>query len=57
MAQQPSAEQGPSPSAAFAAVCDGLEAAADVADHGEVMEILDEVLEFVRGGLEAMRAR
>jgi AcrR family transcriptional regulator len=40
--------------AALAAVRDRLEAAAG---HGEVMEILDEVLEFVRGGLEAMRAR
>ena len=43
--------------AAFAALPDRLEAAAGVSDHGEVMEILDEVLEFVRGGLEAMRAR
>jgi hypothetical protein len=43
--------------AALAAVHDRLEAAAGVPDHGEVMEILDEVLEFVRGGLEAMRAR
>jgi len=43
--------------AAFAAVRDRLEAAADMPDHSEVMEILDEVLEFMRGGLEAMRAR
>jgi AcrR family transcriptional regulator len=43
--------------AAFATVRDRLQAAAGVQDHGEVMEILDEVLEFVRGGLEAMRAR
>jgi len=43
--------------AAFAAVRDRLEAASEMQDHGEVMEILDEVLEFVRGGLEAMRAR
>ena len=40
--------------AALAAVRDRLEAAAG---HDEVMEILDEVLEFVRGGLEATRAR
>jgi AcrR family transcriptional regulator len=43
--------------AALAAVRDRLAAAAGVPDHGEVMEILEEVLEFVRGGLEAMRAR
>ena len=43
--------------AAFATVRDRLEAATEMQDHGEVMEILDEVLEFVRGGLEAMRAR
>jgi len=43
--------------AAFAAVRDRLEAAADMPEHSEVMEILDEVLEFMQGGLEAMRAR
>jgi AcrR family transcriptional regulator len=42
--------------AAFAAVRERLEAATDTHDHGEVMEILDEVLEFMRGGLEAIRA-
>jgi hypothetical protein len=43
--------------AAFAAVRDRLEAAAELPEHSEVMEILDEVLEFMRGGLDAMRAR
>jgi AcrR family transcriptional regulator len=43
--------------AAFAAMRDRLEAAADMPEHSEVMEILDEVLEFMQGGLEAMRAR
>lgn len=43
--------------AAFAAVRDRLQAAVDTTDHGEATEIVDEVLEFVRGGLEAMRAR
>jgi len=42
--------------AAFAAVRERLQAAA-IADHGEAMEIIDEVLEFVRGGLDAMRTR
>jgi AcrR family transcriptional regulator len=43
--------------AAFATLRDRLEAAADIQDHGEITQILDEVLEFVQGGLEAMRAR
>jgi AcrR family transcriptional regulator len=43
--------------AAFAAVRDRLEVAAELPEHSEVMEILDEVLEFMRGGLDAMRAR
>jgi AcrR family transcriptional regulator len=43
--------------AAFAAVRDRLEEAVDTPDHEGVMEILDEVLEFMRGGLDAMRAR
>jgi hypothetical protein len=43
--------------AAFATLRDRLEAAADTQDHGEITKILDEVLEFVQGGLEAMRAR
>jgi AcrR family transcriptional regulator len=43
--------------AALAAVRDRLEVAAELPEHTEVMEILDEVLEFMRGGLDAMRAR
>jgi AcrR family transcriptional regulator len=43
--------------AAFATVRDRLEASGDVTDPADVTQILDEVLEFVRGGLEAMRAR
>ena len=43
--------------AAVAAVRDRLEAAAGIPDHGESMKIIDEVLEFVRGGLDAMRTR
>ena len=43
--------------AAFAAVRDRLDPGAGMPDHAEVMEIIDEVLEFVQGGLEALRGR
>lgn len=42
--------------AALAAVRDRLHAI-DASDHDAGIEIIDEVLEFVRGGLDAMRAR
>jgi AcrR family transcriptional regulator len=43
--------------AAFAAVRDRLEAAPDEANHDEVRRILDEVLEFLDGGLRALQAQ
>jgi AcrR family transcriptional regulator len=43
--------------AAFAAVRDKLEDATDEPNREEVMQILDQVLEFLRGGVEAMRVR
>jgi AcrR family transcriptional regulator len=43
--------------AAFATVRDRLEATRSMPDHQEVMQILDQVLEFLRGGLEAMRGQ
>jgi AcrR family transcriptional regulator len=43
--------------AAFAAMRDRLEATPAMPDHDDVMQILDEVLEFMRGGLDAVRAR
>jgi hypothetical protein len=41
--------------AAFATVRDRLETAPDEPDHEEVMQILDEVLEFMQGGLQALK--
>jgi AcrR family transcriptional regulator len=43
--------------AAFATVRARLEATPGTPDHDEVMRIVDEVLEFLRGGLEALRER
>jgi AcrR family transcriptional regulator len=43
--------------AAFAAVRDRLEAAPDEPNHDEVRRILDEVLEFLDGGLRALQAQ
>jgi AcrR family transcriptional regulator len=43
--------------AAFATVRDRLEAKPGVRDHEEVMQILDQVLDFLRGGLDAARAQ
>ena len=41
--------------AAFATVRDRLETSPDEPDHEEVMQILDEVLEFMQGGLQALK--
>jgi AcrR family transcriptional regulator len=41
--------------AAFKTVRDRLEAADDEPSHSQVLQILDEVLEFLRGGLEALQ--
>lgn len=41
--------------AAFKTVRDRLEAATDEPSHTQVLAILDEVLEFLRGGLEALQ--
>jgi AcrR family transcriptional regulator len=41
--------------AAFAAVRDKLEASAGEPDPAEVKEILDQVLEFLQGGIQALR--
>jgi AcrR family transcriptional regulator len=43
--------------AAFAAVRDRLEAAAEDPDHEEIMRILEQVLEFLQGGLQALQTR
>jgi AcrR family transcriptional regulator len=42
--------------AAFATVRDRLEAAADEPDHEDVMAILDQVLEFLQGGIQALQS-
>lgn len=42
--------------AAFATVRDRLEAAEDEPKHEEVMEMLDQVLEFLQGGLQALQS-
>jgi AcrR family transcriptional regulator len=41
--------------AAFTTVRDRLEADAEEPDHQRVMEILDQVLEFLQGGLDALK--
>ena len=41
--------------AAFTAVRDQLETGAEDPDHKQVMQIIDQVLEFLQGGLEALR--
>ena len=43
--------------AAFEAVRDRLSSAGDEPDHDAAMEILDQVLEFLQGGLEALQGR
>jgi AcrR family transcriptional regulator len=43
--------------AAFTAVRDRVDATTEQATHQDVMEILDQVLEFLQGGLEALRGR
>jgi hypothetical protein len=42
--------------AAFTAVRDRMEDAGDDSSHEQGMEILDQVLEFLQGGLEALQA-
>jgi AcrR family transcriptional regulator len=43
--------------AAFTAMSEGLEEPGDASQHEDAMRILDEVLEFLQGGLRALQAR